>query len=230
MEPDFQKTIRNAHIDVVDNDPSIVQLIEELLKEANFTRINGFHSGQDVLKAMGSCKPDIILSDIFMPGMDGYELCRLIKEDKRFSRIPIIMITAAPMFDSEPLRKSFESGAVDFISKPISRIELTARVTSSLRLEFQRQELVQALSEVKTLEGLLPICSYCKKIRNDKDYWEEIEAYIQSHSQARFSHGICPDCYNKHIRPEMEEIRKHTGKLYKKKEAVITEFDPPEKK
>ena len=62
------------------------------------------------------------------------------------------------------------------------------------------------MKRVKQLQGLLPICSYCKKIRNDRNYWEQVEAYIAKHSEARFSHGVCPDCYDVHIRPELARL------------------------
>jgi CheY-like chemotaxis protein len=192
----------------VDNDRYNVMLILELLREAGFQSVAGFHSGEELLDSIRDTQPDLILSDIMMPGMSGYELCQALKLNPLTSSIPVIMITAATMHGSEPLRKSFEAGAIDFIPKPIDDTELIMRVRSALRLEKQRQELEFALMEVRKLQGMLPICSYCKKIRTDHHYWEEIEVYISEHSEASFSHGVCPECYKKHILPQFEEMRR----------------------
>jgi hypothetical protein len=69
-------------------------------------------------------------------------------------------------------------------------------------------ELEEALSHVKQLHGLFPICSYCKKIRDDKNYWEQVDSYISKHSEAQFSHSICPDCYVKFVTPDMEKLKR----------------------
>jgi response regulator RpfG family c-di-GMP phosphodiesterase len=94
---------------------------------------------------------------------------------------------------------------MDYITKPYRQLELILRVKSALTLERQRKELEIALAQVKKLENLLPICSYCKKIRNDKDYWEDVEVYISDHTDTMFSHSICPSCYELHVKPQLEQ-------------------------
>ncbi|MFC1743154.1 hypothetical protein ACFL35_04105 [Candidatus Riflebacteria bacterium] len=108
----------------------------------------------------------------------------------------------------ESLQAAFDSGAVDYITKPIQKIELIARIHSFLKLkaetdarkarEKEKEELIaelqEALSKIKTLKGLLPICATCKKIRRDEGYWEQIEVYIREHSEADFTHSVCPPC------------------------------------
>ncbi len=143
--------------------------------------------------------PDIILLDIVMPGMDGYEVCRQLKSDDRTSGIPIIFLTA--MSDIGFEKKGLELGAVDYITKPILPDIVRLRVGHHLEkeayrksLEIKIQELKQAMAQIKSLKGLLPICAHCKNIRDDKGYWNQIEDYIQKHSEAEFSHGICPNC------------------------------------
>ena len=201
--------ILQMRIFTVDNDKYNVFLIKELLLEAGFINVETFLSGEELISRLEENQiPDIILSDILMPTMSGYELCKTIKSNPKWENIPIIMITAASMKNSEPLKLSFEYGAMDFISKPVNHIELRARVKSALKLEKQRKELKQALAHVKTLQGLLPICSYCKKIRSDNNYWEEIDHYISAHSDTMFSHSVCPDCYKKYVEPEIEELKK----------------------
>jgi CheY-like chemotaxis protein len=152
---------------------------------------------------------DLILLDISMPEIDGIEACRRIKEVDRLRDIPVIMVTA--MTDNGYLVSAFDAGALDYITKPIRKVDLRARVGSALRLkgEIDRRkaqeetlektntELRKALQEVKVLRGFIPICMSCKKIRDDGGYWQQIESYIQKRSEALFSHGVCPDCYQK---------------------------------
>ncbi len=213
-------SVVNMKIFAVDNEQFNTMLIEELLKESKFENIKVFSSAEDLLKEIFEFDnvPDLILSDIMMPNMNGYELCEKIKSIEKTKHIPIIMITAASMENSEPLKKSFEYGAMDFISKPINPIELIARVRSALSLELQRQKLKNALDEIKQLQGLLPICSYCKKVRTDDNYWDEIEHYISRHTEAKFSHSVCPDCYVKYVKPQLEQL-----KAEKKKEKQLKE-------
>ena len=100
------------------------------------------------------------------------------------------------------------------MSKPFDAAVLRARLDVGarvLRLQRELQERVrdleQALSRVDQLHGLLPICSYCKRVRDDKQYWHRVEAYVEAHSAARFSHGVCPDCYENELKPEMEKAK-----------------------
>jgi sigma-B regulation protein RsbU (phosphoserine phosphatase) len=85
-------------------------------------------------------------------------------------------------------------------------VELQQNLTDRVRA------LEEALARVKLLQGLLPICSYCKKIRDDQNYWQQVESYIAEHSQAQFSHSICPDCYEKLVKPELDQLRRQQRK------------------
>lgn len=82
--------------------------------------------------------------------------------------------------------------------------DLTEQERREAALQIANVELSQALAEVQQLQGILPICSYCKSIRNDADYWEQLEAYLSTKAPVQFSHSICPPCYERHIRPELE--------------------------
>ena len=195
----------------VDDDMINLKLLKTILFQNQFEKVQLIYSGEELLKEINNELPDLILLDIMMPGMSGYEALERIKSKSEWKHIPIIMITAAPLEEEMvPLRKSFELGAMDYISKPFSAIELIMRVKSALFLEKQRKDLENALITIKSLEKLLPICSYCKKIRSDESFWEEVEVYISDHTDTMFSHSICPDCYEIHIKPQLEAMRNKT--------------------
>ncbi|MFW5628747.1 MAG: response regulator [Candidatus Cloacimonadaceae bacterium] len=201
--------IKDMLIYVADDDEINLRLIRTVLANAGFENIRLFNSGTSMMIETVRIRPDLLLLDIMMPGFSGYDVLERIKQDPSLEDIPIIMITAASMGENlEPLARSFELGAMDFISKPFANLELIQRVKSALRMEKQRQGLENAAKQIRSLEKLLPICSYCKKIRADKNYWQEVETYISDHTDTMFSHSICPDCYEKEVKPQLESIKK----------------------
>lgn len=160
--------------------------------------------------------PHLIILDWMMPGIGGVELCRTIRKSRQPSPAHIILVTAKAGKDD--VIEGLEGGADDYVTKPFSQAELQARIKSGervvelqLRLARRVAELERALANVKQLQGLLPICSYCKKIRDDSNYWKNVEAYISEQTEAEFSHGICPDCFEEYIRPELEATRPANG-------------------
>jgi len=200
---------RNMLIYAVDDDAINLKLLKAILLQNGFNQLEVFFSGEALMERLTINKPDLILLDIMMPGISGYDVLRHIKGNVNSSQIPVIMITAAPLEEElEPLQMSFELGAMDYISKPFTAIELIMRIQSALKLEKQRQDLEAATAHISTLEKLLPICSYCKKVRSDLDYWEEVEVYISQHTDTMFSHSICPDCYQTHVKPQLSALCK----------------------
>ena len=146
--------------------------------------------------------PTIMVLDWLMPRLDGVEICRRIRAHPRLSSVYIILLTSRA--DVEDVVQGLEAGANDYITKPFDAAELRARMQVGVRvvklqtmLAERVREVEDALSRVKQLQGLLPICSYCKKIRDDQNYWHQVESYVGKHTDARFSHGICPDCTEK---------------------------------
>jgi sigma-B regulation protein RsbU (phosphoserine phosphatase) len=149
---------------------------------------------------------DLILMDIMLPGVDGLEACRRITTTEWLQGIPIIVITVKT--EEKDLLAAFAAGAMDYIRKPVNPAELVARVSSALALREERftrkareqelllrtQELERALLEVKVLRKFIPICAHCKRVRTDTGDWQRLEEYIQHHSEAEFSHGICQAC------------------------------------
>ena len=157
--------------------------------------------------------PRLVLLDWQMPGMDGLEVCRKIRAHPAMDGFYLVIATVRHSLDD--VLAGFEAGANDYITKPFHALELRARLRVGRRVvELQAAlasriaQLQDALARVKQLQGLLPICSYCKRIRDDHDYWQQVETYMSEHSQATFTHGICPECYEKFFKAELEELRK----------------------
>ena len=157
--------------------------------------------------------PLLVILDVMMPGMGGIEVCRRVRGTARAVSPYLILLTANSGKESVVL--GLEAGANDYVAKPFDPEELRARVNVGLQmLELQKRlaqrvaELEEALSQVKQLQGLLPICTYCKSIRDDGNYWQRVESYIGNHSDVQFSHSICPDCYDQVVQPQIEEMRR----------------------
>jgi CheY-like chemotaxis protein len=149
-------------------------------------------------------RPLLAILDWGLPGMDGPEICQRIRETATSEPTYLMLLTGRNA--KADLVKGLQAGANDYVTKPFDREELRARlqvgcqvVTLQQGLTARVRELEEALSQVKQLQGLLPICSYCKKIRDDRNYWQQVETYLLKHSQLRFSHGICPDCFDREM-------------------------------
>lgn len=182
---------------VVDDTPENLIILYKILRKEY--EVIGANSGKEALLALAENRPNLILLDVMMPEMDGLEVCRILKDDPRYRDIPVVFITA--LSDEVDESRGFEAGAVDYLSKPVKPAILSHRVAVHLELQSQKealarknQQLQEALSRVKELSGLLPICMTCKKIRDDQGYWNQLESYISLHSEALFSHGYCPEC------------------------------------
>jgi len=182
---------KSARILIVDDAPENIQILGVMLKKENY-QINVAQSGPKALEILEQVLPNLILLDITMPEMDGYEVCERIKQNPLTKDIPVIFLTAKT--ETESIVRAFDVGAVDYLTKPFRKKELLVRVRTHLELRRSKQELEQALAEIKTLKGIIPICASCKKIRDDAGYWNQVEVFIETHSDALFSHGICPDC------------------------------------
>ncbi len=149
--------------------------------------------------------PRLALVDWIMPGLDGLELCRKIRA--RVDAEPVYLIMISGKRAPEDVVTGLEGGADDYVTKPVDLAELRARLKVGARIvELQRtlsdriRELGETLEHVHRLQGLLPICAYCKKVRDDKNYWQQVEAFLSAHSDLRFSHSVCPECYEKSVR------------------------------
>ena len=160
--------------------------------------------------------PALAILDVMMPGINGLEICRRVRELS--APIPPYIILLTAKHGARAIVDGIEAGADDYLAKPYDRDELRARVNVGVRIvELQTKlatrvkELEGALEQVKQLQGILPICSYCKKIRDDQDYWQTLESYVADRSEAEFSHGICPACYETTVKEQLKSFRALTS-------------------
>jgi phosphoserine phosphatase RsbU/P len=157
----------------------------------------------------GKNAPEMAVMDWMMPGVEGIEICRRLRATPGFEFVYVILVTSRG--DKEDLSEGLAAGANDYIEKPFDPRELEARVRVGERmvrlqtsLSARVTELEEALEHVRRLQGLLPICSYCKKVRNEANYWEQVDSYLTSHLDLELTHGICPDCTEKLVK-ELDE-------------------------
>jgi len=197
-----QKESRTSVILVIDDTPNNLSVINQYLEDNGFEVMIARDGEDGIIKAARGL-PDLILLDIMMPGMDGFNTCIRLKKDAQTKDIPVLFMTA--LDGVEDKLKGFEAGGVDYIVKPFNEREAIARIKTHLKirklqqdLEEKNRQLQQAMTEIKKLEGIIPICSICKKIRDDKGYWSQLEAYFEEHSEAKFSHSLCQECAKKH--------------------------------
>jgi DNA-binding response OmpR family regulator len=144
-------------------------------------------------------KTPLVILDWMMPYIDGPDLCRMIRAERRARYTYIVMLTA--LGGKGSYLEGMRAGADDFITKPFDSDQLQARLHVAERI-------LSLQAEVKQLEGLLPICSYCKRIRDEHNVWVRIEQFIAARTNADFSHGICSECYGLNIPPQLEATRK----------------------
>lgn len=153
--------------------------------------------GDSAWKMIQVERPDVVVTDWMMSPVDGIELCKRIRSLSGPQYVYIIMITA--LAGRDRFLEGMEAGVDDFCTKPFHPAELKARLTVAERI-------VSLQREVHQLQGLLPICSHCKKIRDEKNQWQPVEQYLSERTDARFSHGLCPDCYPKYYAAQMERL------------------------
>jgi two-component system, response regulator PdtaR len=194
---------KDLHVLIAEDEPLVSEMIKGILKELKYTVIGQARNGRQAITMTKRLEPDVVLMDIQMPDMDGLEATLHIYKS---CPTPVVILTA---YDSPDLiLQASEVGVGAYLLKPPKAREVERAITiaiarfgdlMSLRylnaeLEARNAELQEALDKVNMLSGLLPICSHCKKIRDDEGYWQQVEVYIRDHSEAEFSHGICPDC------------------------------------
>jgi DNA-binding response OmpR family regulator len=155
--------------------------------------------GQEAWAAMEATPVRVIVSDWMMPNLNGLELCQRLRARPGAEYVYFILITANSA-DSTNRIAAADAGVDDFLSKPLNIEELWMRLRVAERI-------LRYATQVQQLEELLPICSYCKKIRDDQNYWQQMEGYINERTGSEFSHSVCPDCMTNVVQPEMDKLR-----------------------
>jgi len=216
------KLPENLRVLIADDDFMVRQMIRGRLEDLGHTAVGEASSGQQAVEVVQSLQPDIVLMDIDMPDVDGIEATRAIYES---DPTPVVILTA---YDTPDLvGQAGQVGAGAYLVKlPTAREIQRAIIIAMARfddmmelrrlndelqtrndeLHLRNEQLQAALDKVKLLSGLLPICSHCKKVRDDEGYWQEVEVYVSRHSEADFSHGICPNCMQRFYPEVYDEL------------------------
>ena len=196
-------TTKNCTVLLIEDDSADAQLIMEILREEpenamEILHVNNLARG---LKALACGGIDIVLLDLTLPDSSGHNTFTMLA--KHVPTMPVVVLTGID--DKEMAVQIVQEGAQDYLVKSLVDYTMLAR---SIRYSIERKQalvekdqlisqLREALAKVKTLSGLLPICASCKHIRDDNGYWHQVETYIQQHSSAVFTHGLCPKCSQK---------------------------------
>jgi CheY-like chemotaxis protein len=195
---------------IAEDNPVSRRLLEATLNTFGFEVIIATNGAQAWAVLQSEDPPSLAILDWMMPEMDGVEICRRVRQLPTATPPYLILLTANS--EKTDVVIGLDAGANDYLTKPFDRSELRARIQVGTHvLELQKalvdrvQELEDALSQVKQLQGLLPICSYCKKVRDEQNYWQLVESYLSEHAQVVFSHGICPDCYRMVVQPKLDQ-------------------------
>ena len=204
---------------VADDDAVARHLLERTLSAWGYEVVAASNGRQAWNVLQGENRPPAAILDWMMPGMSGIEVCQQARAAGGApSATYLIMVTARSR--TVDVVAALDAGADDFVSKPFAPEELRARVQVGERIITLQQSLAErvrtleaTLRQVKQLQGLLPICSYCKRIRNDQRYWQQIEVYIGERSEATFSHGICPECRERIVDPELKKWRERRERM-----------------
>lgn len=207
---------RLRRVMIAEDDSISRRLLQVTLEKAGYAVEEQCDGSQAWERLQKGGAPSLVILDWMMPVMDGLEVCRRLRSLPDRPPSYVILLTAKGR--KEDLVEGLTAGADDYLTKPFDARELLARLQVGTRLldlqdmlASRVRDLEEALAQVKLLRGLMPICSYCKSIRDDNNYWQQIESYLAEHSEAQFSHGICPTCYQRFIQPELESL----GRLVK---------------
>jgi sigma-B regulation protein RsbU (phosphoserine phosphatase) len=155
--------------------------------------------GEEALRKLEADPVRVIVSDWMMPKLDGLELCRAVRGRVGVDYVYFTLLTGKSA-DAENQREAIEAGVDDFLTKPLDVQEIWMRLRVAERI-------LRFATQVSQLEAFLPICGYCKKVRDDQNYWQQIEGYINARTCTDFSHSVCPDCYQRVVILEIEKLR-----------------------
>ncbi|MBI4445759.1 MAG: response regulator [Acidobacteria bacterium] len=194
---------------IVEDEALIAKELQDRLTRLGFETVAVADSADKAIQAVEQNRPNLVLMDIRLKGpRDGIETAGYIRQHLH---IPVVYLTAHS--DEATLKRAKDTAPFGYVLKPFQERELLVAIEMATHMHMLEQrisertaelqqtveKLQQALNEIKTLRGLIPICAWCKKIRNDTGYWEHLETYLRTHTEAEFSHGLCPECYEKNF-------------------------------
>lgn len=217
---------------IVDDEPISLAMMESMLDIPDYVTHTA-SGGGEALELVRQHAFAVALVDVQMPRMGGFELVRRLRAIPSTESLPVIFVTGMPAEESFIL-EGYDAGAVDLLFKPPDPCILRGKVgvfcelyrkDQQLREQMKRIEeanalLQRRLDEIHRLRELLPICSTCKKIRNDDGYWEQVDVYLQQHGGTKFSHGICPDCLHEMYPDIAEEVSAEAAREDQRKAAA----------
>ena len=207
---------------VADDEPVSRTVVGAMLKKAGYA-VSYAPDGEQAWQQLNGPKPPALaLLDWEMPGLQGPEVVERIRGKHAPSPTYVILLTSRD--SSADIVTGLKAGADDYVTKPADQDELIARVNVGARvvqlqsaLAERVRSLEEALANVKALQTLLPMCAYCKAIRNDQNYWEKVETYFHDHSGVSFSHSYCPTCYERFVKPQLDALEDVTQAAKKQK-------------
>ena len=179
---------------IAEDDQTINRMLEKMLSSWGYEVVSTADGDEAWTALQLDDAPSIVLSDWSMPKLDGVELCRRARQNSDTLLPYIILLTSDN--NKQNMIEGLQAGADDYVTKPFDPAELRARIQVGERVVGLHNALMDCMSQIKQLQGLLLICTYCKKILDDKGYWNKIEEYISKRSEVEFSPSICPDCAN----------------------------------
>ncbi len=183
----------------VEDDPTALAILTRALAKLGHDVLTAT-DGEAALDVLAADPVRVVVSDWLMPGLDGLELCRRVRSRPGSDYVYFILLTGQTPTE-ENQRAAIEAGVDDFLQKPLQPHEIWMRLRVAERI-------VGFATQVRQLEAFLPICGYCKKIRDDGNYWQQIESYINARTGTDFSHSICPDCYTSVVAPQLEQLKR----------------------
>jgi len=200
---------------VAENEPTISIDLEGRLRRLGYEVAGRVDNGEAAIRLAKVCQPHVVLMDVEIEGnLPGTDAARFIQKTLK---LPVVYLSANS--SDTTIFRARDTGPFGFILAPFDERELKVAIEIAVyrhRMELEREGLIHqlqdALAQVKALSGLLPICAQCKMVRDDGGYWSKVEAYIEQRTEARFSHGLCPDCYQKAIAHHQEELTKRRSR------------------
>jgi phosphoserine phosphatase RsbU/P len=186
----------------VEDDPVARRVLRQALEKLGHEVLEAA-DGEAALDVLAREKIPVVVSDWVMPRRDGLRLCEAIRARAGEDYVYFILLTAQSASQANQ-REAADAGVDDFLSKPLDVSELWRRLRVAGRI-------LDYFNRVRTLEAIIQMCSYCKKVRDDQNYWQQVESYLNQHTGADISHSVCPDCYQRVVIPELDKLRQQAG-------------------